>query len=390
MGNNLLIIISLILLLFHQTNAGLVTFNVIKFGAKGDEKTDSTKAFMDAWKSACDESVEATRIFVPKGRYLLKEIDFRGPCLSSIIFKIDGTLVAPDDYTVHGDSGNWILFAQVSKLSVVGGRLDGKGGGFWECRDSGKDCHGGARSITFRSVNDTSISGLLSVNSQLMHLVINGCNNVKIRGVQIIAPDLSPNTDGIHVEGSNNVTITTCSIKTGDDCISIGPGTKNLWMDRIHCGPGHGISIGSLAKEFEEEGVENVTLINSLFTGSNNGLRIKSWARPSKGFVRNINYRNIVMRNVENPILIDQYYCPDNIGCPKQSSGVKISDVTYQNVQGTSATKTAMEFDCSPSTPCTGIKLQDIKLTYLNKQPQSICHNVRGTTSGVITPVNCL
>lgn len=37
--------------------------------------------------------------------------------------------------------------------------------------------------------------------------------------------------------------------------------------------------IGSLGKEMNEAGVENVTLTNSGFTGSNNGLRIKSWAR---------------------------------------------------------------------------------------------------------------
>lgn len=28
---------------------------------------------------------------------------------------------------------------------------------------------------------------------------------------------------------------------TGDDCISIGPGTRNLLMTNIKCGPGHGV-----------------------------------------------------------------------------------------------------------------------------------------------------
>lgn len=77
-------------------------------------------------------------------------------------------------------------------------------------------------------------------------------------------------------------------------------------------------SIGSLGRSFNEDGVENVTVINSVFSGSNNGLRIKTWARPSKGFVRNISFRNIVMKNVENPIIIDQNYCPTKQGCPSQ------------------------------------------------------------------------
>lgn len=97
------------------------------------------------------------------------------------------------------------------------------------------------QSITFNWANDVVISGLTSLNSQLSHLVINSCNHVKVSNIKIIAPDLSPNTDGIHVQGSTDVTITTSTIKTGDDCISIGPATKNLWMERIQCGPGHGV-----------------------------------------------------------------------------------------------------------------------------------------------------
>lgn len=77
-------------------------------------------------------------------------------------------------------------------------------------------------------------------------------------------------------------------------------------------------SIGSLGKELNEDGVENVTLTNSVFTGSDNGVRIKSWARPSRSFVRNVFFQNIIMRNVKNPIVIDQNYCPNNQGCPNK------------------------------------------------------------------------
>lgn len=73
-----------------------------------------------------------------------------------------------------------------------------------------------------------------------------------------------------------------------------------------------------------------------------------------------------------------------------QTSGVKISQVTYQNIQGTSATEVAMIFDCSPSNPCKGIRLQDIKLTYLKKSAQSLCKNIGGTKGGVMMPDGCL
>lgn len=97
------------------------------------------------------------------------------------------------------------------------------------------------QSLTFNWVNEGEIKGLTSINSQLMHVVINSCKNVKVSNVKIVAPALSPNTDGIHIQSSTGVTVTNAVIKTGDDCISIGPGTRDLWMDKIQCGPGHGV-----------------------------------------------------------------------------------------------------------------------------------------------------
>lgn len=97
--------------------------------------------------------------------------------------------------------------------------------------------------MTFNWVNNLVISGITSINSQLSHIVINTCNNVVVRNMRIIAPAKSPNTDGIHVEQSNGVTINGCTIKTGDDCISIGEATYNLFMSNIKCGPGHGVRL---------------------------------------------------------------------------------------------------------------------------------------------------
>lgn len=149
-------------------------------------------------------------------------------------------------------------------------------------------------------------------------------------------------------------------------------------------------SIGSLGKELKEAGVQNITLKNAIFSGSDNGIRIKTWARPSKGFVRNIVFDNLIMNNVENPIVIDQHYCPDNKGCPRQNSGVQISKVTYRNIRGTSATLEAVSFDCSITNPCTDIKLQDIKLLYKNKAATSYCKNVRGSSTGILMPRSCM
>jgi len=97
------------------------------------------------------------------------------------------------------------------------------------------------QSLTFSSCNHILISGLTSLNSELYHIVFNGCHGVTVRDVRIGAPGNSPNTDGIHVQMSTGVSITGTKIETGDDCISIGPGTTNLWVENVNCGPGHGI-----------------------------------------------------------------------------------------------------------------------------------------------------
>lgn len=97
------------------------------------------------------------------------------------------------------------------------------------------------QTLEFSNSNNIAINGLTSLNSQMFHIVINGCNNVKAQGVTVSAPGSSPNTDGIHVSSSSDVTIINSRIGTGDDCVSIGPGANNLWIENVVCGPGHGI-----------------------------------------------------------------------------------------------------------------------------------------------------
>ncbi|KAB5538608.1 hypothetical protein DKX38_016141 [Salix brachista] len=368
-----------------------ISYNVLTYGARPDGKTDSTQAFQDAWAAACG-STDSTMIYIPKGRYLLGAVAFTGgKCKSpGITIRIDGTLVAPEDYRILGRAQNWLSFERVSGVSIVGGALDAKGSPLWDCKANGSNCPAGATTLSFVNSNNIRIDGLLSLNSQMFHVVIYGCQNVQVQGVRVIAAGDSPNTDGIHVQLSTDVVITNSSIETGDDCISIGPGTKNLWIERVSCGPGHGISIGSLAKTTEEPGVQNVTVKSTIFSGTTNGFRIKSWARQSTGFVRAIRFIGATMINVRNPIIIDQNYCPHNLNCPNQVSGVQISDVIYQGIRGTSATPVAIKFDCSLKYPCTGIRLQDVNLTYSNKQARSTCTNAIGKTSGQVQPDICL
>lgn len=69
---------------------------------------------------------------------------------------------------------------------------------------------------------------------------------------------------------------------------------------------------------------------------------------------------------------------------------MKISDVTYHDIHGSSATEVAVKFDCSKTNPCSGIRLEDVKLTYKNQPAKASCVNAAGTTMGLIEPTSCL
>ena len=75
-----------------------------------------------------------------------------------------------------------------------------------------------------------------------------------------------------------------------------------------------------------------------------------------------------------------------------QGSGIKITNVSYKNVEGTSATPVAVRFDCSPSRPCTGIAMRNVRLSYgkQRRAAESLCRNAHGVAYGQVAPSSCL
>ncbi|KAG0452672.1 hypothetical protein HPP92_025336 [Vanilla planifolia] len=384
------LLLSALLHLCSATRAAL--FDITSFSLSGH--TDHTQAFLRAWAAACSSTSPAS-VYVPPGRFPIGHLHLTGPCRStSITLHIAGTLSSSAAYPYSGGSPDWILLDGVERVSLLGGTLDGRGSALWACKASpgGRRCPAGATNLRVRKSKEVVISGLTSVNSELYHVVVEECRGVRVEGLRISAAANSPNTDGLHVEKSEGITVTTAVIGTGDDCVSVGPGTANLWLERITCGPGHGISIGSLGKRFKEAGVENVTVRWAVFKSTQNGLRIKTWAKPSGGFVRRVVFDHAIMHNVHNPLIIDQNYCPHNRGCPAKgaNSGVSISEVQYSDIRGSSATAVAMSFDCSRRAPCRGIELRDIRLTYNDERAKSSCSNAGGKAYGTVEPPSCL
>nr|XP_011468273.1 PREDICTED: polygalacturonase At1g48100 isoform X2 [Fragaria vesca subsp. vesca] len=214
-------------------------YNVLDYGAKGDGKADDTKAFVAAWAAAC--KVQASTVTVPSGSvFLVKPISFSGPnCQPHIVFQLDGKIIAPTGAGAWG-SGllQWLEFTKLQRLTIRGkGVIDGQGAVWWNdsptynptdetadnsTEDSTVDSYNGKMPSTkptalrFYGSNGVTVTGITIQNSPQAHLKFDSCTNVQVSAVTISSPGDSPNTDGIHLQNSQDVAISGASLACGN------------------------------------------------------------------------------------------------------------------------------------------------------------------------------
>ncbi|PPD74743.1 hypothetical protein GOBAR_DD28325 [Gossypium barbadense] len=348
----------------HQNifpSQGARTFNVKYYGAIADGRTDNRKAFLRVWMDACDQK-GVSIVYIPKGVYMLGSVEFAGPCRGVTMFFMKGDLRAPRGAFLNVET--WLGFRYVDNLIMKGGgTLDGQGQSAWPFNQCHKNnnCQTLPISVKFDFVTNSRIKSIRSIHSKNAHFSFFGCTNINISNVELLAPDYSPNTDGIKMGSSSNIRISYSKISTGDDCMAILSDTSNIDISNVYCGPGHGISIGSLGKYTNEKNVNGVSVRKCTLNGTDNGIRIKSWESPISITASNFLFQDIFMYNVRNPIIIDQTYCP-HPPCNRQTaSHVQIRDVTYRNIFGTSSSEIAVSMQCSKKFPCKNIVMTDIK-----------------------------
>ena len=168
------------------------------------------------------------------------------------------------------------------------------------------------QNIRFDFITNALVRDITTLDSKNFHVNVFECKNLTFQHCTVSAPGDSVNTDGIHVSRSTGIYIVDSKIGTGDDCISVGDGTEELHITGVTCGPGHGISVGSLGKYPNEKPVSGIFVKNCTISDTTNGVRIKSWPALYGGVASNMHFEDIVMNNVQNPVIIDQVYCPWN------------------------------------------------------------------------------
>lgn len=383
---------ALLLLLSFSSTINAQVFHIGNYGAKGDGTSDISQALLSAWKAACASATPA-KVLIPGGTFAVSEVVLEGPCKAPVEFQLQGTLRAPADPS-HFKSDGWVVFQHVDGLTVSGGgTFDGQGRTAWEQNNCNKDtnCRTLPINLRFNFVSNAIIHDVTTLDSKQFHVNVLGCKNVTFQHFTVSAPGDSLNTDGIHIGRSVGVYIIDTTIKTGDDCVSIGDGSQQIFVQGVNCGPGHGISVGSLGKYPNEEPVVGVFVKNCTISGGTNGVRIKTWPASPVGTASDMHFEDIQMNNVANPVLIDQGYCPWNQCKAEVPSLVKISKVSFKRIRGTSASQVAVKVACSKRVPCENVEIADIDLVYSGPEgpATSECSNVQPLISGTQNPPAC-
>ena len=380
-------------------------FEITKFGAVGDDKTDNTEAFKRAI-AACAKA-GGGRVVIPKGEFstgaihLLSNVNLHLSSGATIRFSRDTSKYPVVLTRFEGvelmNFSPFIYAYKQENIAITGeGTLDGNADAdhWWDWKG-----HTQARPDASAPLNDRDKLFEMAEKGLPVEKRVFGpghylrpqfiqpyrCKNVLIEGVTLlnspmwqVHPVLStnvtvhkltinadgPNTDGCDPDCCTDVLIKECLFNTGDDCIAIKSGrnadgrrvnvpSQNIIVQRCHMKNGHGgVTIGSeisggVRNVFAEECQMDSPLLYS-------ALRIKNNAARG-GDIENIYARNLSVGQVSQAaISIDYYYEEGEKGSYKPV----VKNVSVDELE-TQKTKYAVYLRGFKNDPIEGISLSN-------------------------------
>ena len=290
------------------------SLNVTDFGAKGDGLTKDTVAIQKALDT-CGQNGGGT-VFVPEGVYLTGALQLHAN--TTLQMAPRGFLLgSPDiaDYPVvnvrwEGEfrEGHRALLnaSNAANVTISGGGIFGPPLPLGKLRNPR-----GPVVIELTGCTNAILENFTTQYQQLWSIHLLFCNNLTARGLTIRT--VNANGDGLDVDSCDGVLIERCDINTGDDAISLKSGrglaaqnlarpTQNVVIKDCRLQSSIYAAIG-LGTEMSG-GVRNVKIQNSVLSGRQNAIFIKS--RDGRGgYMENISGENLTILKSPTFIGID-------------------------------------------------------------------------------------
>ena len=366
--------------------------NILEYRDHSHQETDWTDAFKAALATLRQTGGTLT---VPPGLYrtrsiqLYSNINLHIEAGATLFFLDDPAkyeLVDTEFEGIPGKAYMPCIFAENAvNVSLTGrGTLDGNGANWWKLFREQALPHARPYLVCFQYCERVLVEGVRLINSPVWTVHPLYCRNVSIRGISIVNPADSPNTDGINPDGSSHVRITDCYIDVGDDCIAIKSGTEdtpvktpceNIVISGCTMAHGHGgVVIGSEMSG----GVRNVVITGCVFQHTDRGIRVKT-RRGRGGVVENLLISNILMDDVMCPFVFNMhYFCGkggkekrvwDRAPYPVDETTPVLRDIRIHQVTVTNATASAGFMVGLAERPVERVSLSDITVAMIPGTP---------------------
>lgn len=353
-----------------------------------DSLTQNGQDWTEAFRCAAEEARDAAGgvITVPAGEYPTGPIrlyDNTTLCVengATLRFHQAAEMFPLVDLEFEGVAGKMphpCVWANGAKnVKVTGdGVLDGQGSAWWQRQRAGENPNGRPYLVCFSDCEHVVLENVTLTNSPAWTVHPLRCRKVTIRGLNIVNPADSPNTDGIDPDSCQDVRICDCTIDVGDDCIAIKSGTEQtanpqpserILITNCHFLHGHGGVV--LGSEMSGD-IRNVVVSSCVFYQTDRGVRLKT-RRGRGGTVEGIQLNNLVMEEVMCPFVFNMYYfCGadgklkrvwDKAPYPVDATTPALRDVSITNVRARKCTACAGYFYGLAEMPVEGVTLRDV------------------------------
>ena len=286
-------------------------YDVCRFGALGDGKTDDAVAIQQAIDRCSSEG--GGRMLLPANHtFLAGPIELKSNV--ELHLQATATLLAnPDESIYHlsafgdnkGEGMMWIYAQHAQNISITGmGTISGNGVAFMgaELDDSYElkpvtTFDPRPHVITLTDVRNVVVRDVTIRDGAYWTLHLVGCDGAVIDGINLLNNLKIRNGDGIDLDHSRNVRIANCHITSGDDCICL----KNR-RETAQYGSCHDIVVTncvmtsrSCAIKIGSENMDsiyNVLFDNCIIKASNRGLGIQN---RDEGTVTDVVFSNIML-----------------------------------------------------------------------------------------------